>query len=105
MQQIDWANVDPGIALLTSLLMLYLYFLPALLAFLRGHRRFWPILGLNIAVGWLQPIAFPVFSAHRCDEPAARGTAMGGLYLLHGTGLDRLAGLGPASGGRILIRA
>lgn len=48
MPQVNWAQADWGILLLTALLFLYIYFLPALLAFQRGHRRFWAILGLNI---------------------------------------------------------
>jgi protein-S-isoprenylcysteine O-methyltransferase Ste14 len=58
MQQIDWSRVDYGILLLASLGVLYLYFLPSLLAFQRGHRRFLVILGLNIVMGWGQPMLF-----------------------------------------------
>ena len=62
MQQIDWSRVDYGILLLAALGMLYLYFLPSLLAFQRGHRRFLIILGLNILLGWLQPILLQFLS-------------------------------------------
>ncbi len=41
-------------ALLTSGLLLYFYFLPAILAFLRGHRHFFVILALNLLVSPLQ---------------------------------------------------
>ena len=54
-QQLDWTTLSPGLTLLGLLLLLYVYFLPSLLAFQRGHRRFWIILGLNIAIGILQP--------------------------------------------------
>ena len=56
MQQIDWAHADWGVMLLASLLVLYVYFLPSLLAFQRGHRRFLIILGLNIVMGFIQPV-------------------------------------------------
>jgi protein-S-isoprenylcysteine O-methyltransferase Ste14 len=55
-QQIDWAHADWGLFLLSALLFLYVYFLPSLLAFQRGHRHFLVILGLNILMGPLQPI-------------------------------------------------
>lgn len=56
MGQIDWAHADWGLLLLAFLFLLYLYFLPSLLAFQRGHRRFLVILGLNIVMGFLQPM-------------------------------------------------
>jgi len=62
MQQIDWSRVDYGIFLLAALGLLYLYFLPSLLAFQRGHRRFFIILGLNILAGWVQPMLFQFLS-------------------------------------------
>ena len=62
MQQIDWSRVDYGILLLAALGLLYLYFLPSLLAFQRGHRRFLVILGLNIVLGWVQPMIFQLLS-------------------------------------------
>jgi protein-S-isoprenylcysteine O-methyltransferase Ste14 len=55
LQQMDFTNLSPGLTMLGMLLLLYVYFLPALLAFQRGHRRFWIILGLDIAVGFVQP--------------------------------------------------
>lgn len=62
MQQIDWAQIDWGILLLSALLCLYLYFLPSLLAFQRGHRRFLVILGLNIVMGAVQPVLLQLVS-------------------------------------------
>jgi protein-S-isoprenylcysteine O-methyltransferase Ste14 len=52
--QIDWSQADWGILLLALLGFLYLYLLPSLLAFQRGHRRFWIILGLNIVLAPVQ---------------------------------------------------
>ena len=56
-QQTDWMTLSPALTLLGLLLLLYVYFLPSLLAFQRGNRRFWIILGLNIVIGILQPMA------------------------------------------------
>ncbi|MDB5739053.1 MAG: hypothetical protein JWP16_93 [Alphaproteobacteria bacterium] len=44
-------------ALLTTGVLLYLYFLPSLLAFLKGHRRFFIIFVLNLLVSPLQSTA------------------------------------------------
>jgi protein-S-isoprenylcysteine O-methyltransferase Ste14 len=46
----------PGLVFLGFLLGLYLYFIPALLAFYRGHRRFWVIFGLNVLLDPLQGV-------------------------------------------------
>ncbi|HEY4076238.1 MAG TPA: methyltransferase [Rhizomicrobium sp.] len=43
-----------GIALLVGAIALYLYFLPSILAFLRGQRRFWAVLVLNILLSPVQ---------------------------------------------------
>jgi protein-S-isoprenylcysteine O-methyltransferase Ste14 len=43
-----------GFSLLLGALFLYLYFLPAILAFLRGHRRFFFILVLNVLLSPVQ---------------------------------------------------
>lgn len=56
MPQLDLSSISPNLVLLGMLLLLYVYFLPTLLAFQRGQRNFWAILGLNILVGILQPI-------------------------------------------------
>jgi protein-S-isoprenylcysteine O-methyltransferase Ste14 len=61
-QKLDWSHVDYGILLLLILLCLYLYFLPSLLAFQRGHRRFWPILGLNILLAPVQSTLLQLLS-------------------------------------------
>lgn len=53
---VNLAGLDRGALLFALLLILYAYFLPALTAFLRGHRRFWPILGLNIIVAPVQTL-------------------------------------------------
>ena len=44
-------------ALLTSALLLYLYFLPSILAFLKGHRHFFILLVLNFLVSPIQATA------------------------------------------------
>ncbi len=44
-------------ALLTSALLVYLYFLPAILAFLKGHRHFFILLVLNLLLSPLQSTA------------------------------------------------
>lgn len=62
MQQLDWSRVDYGILLLLILLCLYLYFLPSLLAFQRGHRRFWLILGLNVLLAPVQSTLLQILS-------------------------------------------
>lgn len=43
-----------GAALLIGALVAFLYFLPSILAFLRGHHRFFIILGLNVALAPVQ---------------------------------------------------
>jgi protein-S-isoprenylcysteine O-methyltransferase Ste14 len=48
----DLVRRDIGLALLAILAVLFVYFLPALLAFQRGHRRFWIILAINLALGF-----------------------------------------------------
>jgi protein-S-isoprenylcysteine O-methyltransferase Ste14 len=50
-QLMDQVRKDPGIVLLAVLLVLFVFFLPSILAFQRGHRRFWPILGINVVQG------------------------------------------------------
>ena len=61
MQQFNWSQADWGILLLVLLGFLYLYLLPSLLAFQRGHRRFWIILGLNILLAPVQSTLFQYF--------------------------------------------
>jgi protein-S-isoprenylcysteine O-methyltransferase Ste14 len=48
------SNVNSGALLLGAVLVLYLYFTPALVAFMRGHNRFWLLLGLNLVLPILQ---------------------------------------------------
>jgi protein-S-isoprenylcysteine O-methyltransferase Ste14 len=62
LQQLNWSQADWGILLLVLLGFLYLYLLPSLLAFQRGHRRFWIILGLNILLAPAQSALFQHFS-------------------------------------------
>jgi protein-S-isoprenylcysteine O-methyltransferase Ste14 len=50
-----------GFSLLVGALFLYLYFLPAILAFLRGHRRFFIILVLNLLLSPVQGALLHVF--------------------------------------------
>ena len=48
------SNTNSGAMLLGVILVLYLYFAPALVAFLRGHGKLWIILGLNIVLPLIQ---------------------------------------------------
>jgi protein-S-isoprenylcysteine O-methyltransferase Ste14 len=61
LQQVNWTQADWGILLLVTLATLYFYFLPALLAFRRGHGGFWLILGLNILLAPVQSVLFQYF--------------------------------------------
>ena len=54
------SNLNSGAVLLGMVLVLYLYFTPSLVAFLRAHDRFWTILGLNLVLPLLQSILFPM---------------------------------------------
>jgi protein-S-isoprenylcysteine O-methyltransferase Ste14 len=62
-------------ALLTTGVLLYLYFLPSLLAFLKGHRRFFIIFVLNVLVSPIQSTALhflaPGFMAVDATDLAA----------------------------------
>jgi hypothetical protein len=57
-----WQQIVTGqaksITLLVGALVLFAYFLPAVVAFARGHRRFWPILICNILLTLVQS---PIF--------------------------------------------
>jgi len=53
--QLDITNVNLSLLLLEILLCSYLYFLPPLLAFQRGHRQFWWILAASIVLSFVQP--------------------------------------------------
>jgi protein-S-isoprenylcysteine O-methyltransferase Ste14 len=57
----------PSVVLLKIGVLIFLYFLPSIIAFSRGHRRFWIILPLNIAVTFVQSVilflAFPGLAA------------------------------------------
>ncbi|HKB95649.1 MAG TPA: isoprenylcysteine carboxylmethyltransferase family protein [Rhizomicrobium sp.] len=50
-----------GIVLLGMAIGLLLYFLPSILAFMRGQKRFWIILPLNIALTFVQSVIFQKF--------------------------------------------
>lgn len=50
-----------GGALLGAAIGLLLYFLPSMLSFLKGQKRFWIVLILNIAVTFVQSLAFQKF--------------------------------------------
>ncbi len=50
-----------GADLLEGALLAFLYFLPSILAFLRGHSRFFIILGLNVALAPVQRQLLRVF--------------------------------------------
>jgi protein-S-isoprenylcysteine O-methyltransferase Ste14 len=50
-----------GFSLLLGALLVYLYFLPSVLAFLRAHRRFWIILALNILLSPVQGLILHSF--------------------------------------------
>ena len=83
MQQLDWSRVDYGVLLLLILLCLYLYFLPSLLAFQRGHRRFWPILGLNILLAPVQSTLLQFLSPiPMTGLSTAEGLWLSFLYLM-----------------------
>jgi protein-S-isoprenylcysteine O-methyltransferase Ste14 len=47
-----------GILLLGAALGLFLYFLPSILAFMRGQKRFWIVLALNFALTFVQSAIF-----------------------------------------------
>ena len=47
-----------GIVLLGTAMGLFLYFLPAILAFMRGQKRFWIVLVLNVALTFVQSLIF-----------------------------------------------
>ena len=55
-----WQQILTGqarsITILALGLVVFLYFLPSVIAFARGHRRFFPILGLNIFVSMIQTV-------------------------------------------------
>jgi protein-S-isoprenylcysteine O-methyltransferase Ste14 len=61
MPQVNWSQADWGVLLLFIMGFLYLYFLPSLLAFRRGHRRFLAILGLNVVLAFAQSALFSWF--------------------------------------------
>jgi protein-S-isoprenylcysteine O-methyltransferase Ste14 len=66
-----------GFSLLLGALFVYLYFLPAILAFLRGHRRFFIILVLNILLSPVQGAILHVFfPALAVVDPNALGSTM-----------------------------
>ena len=48
-------------ALLLFAVAAYVYFLPAIMAFLKGHRRFFLILGLNVVVSPVQSVLLHMF--------------------------------------------
>jgi protein-S-isoprenylcysteine O-methyltransferase Ste14 len=50
-----------GIGLLGVAIGLFLYFLPAVLSFLRGQKRFWIVLVLNLALTFVQSVLFHRF--------------------------------------------
>src|ERR1700730_18073318 len=50
-----------GIVLLGAALGLFLYFLPSVLSFLKGQKRFWIILVLNLALTLVQSLVFQKF--------------------------------------------
>jgi protein-S-isoprenylcysteine O-methyltransferase Ste14 len=62
---IDMSNVNSAALLLGVILVVYLYFTPAIVAFLRGHNRFWLVLGLNLVLPILQFHATMVFFGSR----------------------------------------
>jgi protein-S-isoprenylcysteine O-methyltransferase Ste14 len=47
-----------GILLLATAIGLFLYFLPSILAFMRGQKRFWIVLGLNFVLTLVQSAIF-----------------------------------------------
>ena len=47
-----------GIVLLGTAIGLLLYFLPSILAFMRGQKRFWIVLVLNVALTFVQSVIF-----------------------------------------------
>ncbi len=47
-----------GIVLLGAAIGLFAYFLPSILAFMRGQKRFWIVLGLNIVLTFVQSVIF-----------------------------------------------
>ena len=59
-----WQQIITGqaknIILLVGALVLFFYFLPAVIAFTRGHRRFWPILICNFLLTLVQSPIFHV---------------------------------------------
>jgi len=50
-----------GIVLLAVAIGLLVYFLPSILAFMRGQKRFWIVLVLNIALTFVQSVIFQKF--------------------------------------------
>jgi len=50
-----------GIVLLATAIGLLVYFLPSILAFMRGRKRFWIVLALNIALTFVQSVIFQKF--------------------------------------------
>ena len=50
-----------GIVLLATAIGLLVYFLPSILAFMKGQKRFWIILPLNIALTFVQSVIFQKF--------------------------------------------
>ncbi len=47
-----WSNYSPEVAYLVMVLLWVVYFIPAVVAFLRAHQSKVAILTLNILLGW-----------------------------------------------------
>ncbi len=66
MPQQLWQQIVTGqarsIILLVVALLLFVYFLPGIVAFIRGHRRFWAILALNMVVSPVQSVLFSTWA-------------------------------------------
>jgi len=76
----DFILTTGSASLFGVLVVLYFYFAPAIVAFLRGHPRFWIILALNLAVAPVQGTLSQFFFAF--PHPGASVAELTGMALL-----------------------
>jgi len=77
---LQWTSETSGPLLLAAMFFFYLYFTPTLIAFLRGHGRFRPILILNLLAAPLQ-IAVAYFFLPPPNLQSAPTTLLGLAFL------------------------
>jgi protein-S-isoprenylcysteine O-methyltransferase Ste14 len=97
-----------GGTLFGIVLVLYIYFAPAMVAFIRAHPRFWIILGLNAVLGPVQSIAFQSFLPIAPDALSTNDVIRIGLLVLLGPGwlaLMAWAGYAPVTAPNARLQA